>query len=135
MPRIAVAAILVAVLLAGTPGATYADTCRPEAFRLDDMAGTYINPESPMRVEVYPCGGVYLQWDNVYGTHRAIYYGTRRSTGGGFAAEGVRAEPAGVFLDDSFRMGIKPAEPGFVQIVTLGVYDETFRVYRLKKIT
>lgn len=126
---------LCALLLALLPVTGYAQGCRPDAFRLDDMVGVYVNPESPMRVEIYPCGGVYVQWDNAYGTHRASYYGTRHAEGGGFAAAGVRAEPLGVFLDDSSRMGIKPAEVGYVELITLGVYDETFRVYRLKKIT
>lgn len=133
MRTIAALSLIVAVLLATAPGDAHAQACAPGALRLDDMAGVYVNPASPMRVEVFPCGGVYLQWENVYGTHRAIYYGTGRVAGGGFAAEGVRSE-RGVFLDDSFHMGIKPAELGYVELVTLGVYDETFRVYRLRKI-
>ena len=32
------------------------------------MAGLYISPEHQMRVEMFPCGGVYVQWDNYFGT-------------------------------------------------------------------
>lgn len=133
MPRIVALALIMVVSLAWLPDAAHAQECTPGALTQHDMAGVYVNPESPMRVEVYPCGGIYLQWDNAYGTHRAVYGATNRLPGGGVAATGLRSE-RGVFLDDSARLGVKPAEPGYVQVITLGVYDETFRVYRLKKI-
>jgi hypothetical protein len=96
------------------------------------MAGVYVNPASPMRVEVFACGGAYVQWDNVYGTHAAAYGSTTRLPGGGVAATIMPGY--GPALDDSHRIGFKPAEPGYIQVITLGVYDETYRVYRLKKI-
>lgn len=133
MPRIAALALIVAVLLALAPGYAHAQGCAQGALQQADLAGVYVNPESPMRVEVYGCGGVYVQWDNPYGTHRAAYGMVRRLPGGGVAGSGLTSE-RGVFLDDSSTLGLKPAEPGYIQVITLGVYDETYRVYRLKKI-
>lgn len=125
--------LLCALLLALVPSAAFAQGCQPGAFHQADMAGVYVNPESPMRVEMYPCGGIYVQWENAYGVHRATYYAMQRLPGGGVAARGITAT-AGVFLDDSWSAGFKPADVGYIQVITLGLYDETIRMYRLKKI-
>jgi hypothetical protein len=124
--------MLCAVLLALVPSAALAQACRADAFWQADMAGVYVDPASPMRVELYPCGGAYVQWDNAYGTHSAAYGSTQRLPGGGVMA--VALPVTGVPLDDSRQIGFKPAEPGYIQVITLGVYDDTYRVYRLRKI-
>lgn len=135
MPRIAAVAIVVAVLLAAMPGAALAQTCGYNAVSQTDMAGVYVNPASPMRVEVFPCGGMFVQWIDQLGIeHRAVYATTDRLPGGGYISAGL-SNQHGVFLDNSYRLLVKPAEPGFVQVATPSAYDETFRVYRLKRIS
>jgi hypothetical protein len=52
--------------------------------------------------------------------------------GGGIVAKPLDITPAR--LDSSVAIGYKPAEPGYMQVITLGVYDETYRAYRLRKI-
>jgi hypothetical protein len=62
--------LAIGVLFALAPSIASAQPgCMPEAIRLDDMAGVYVSPELAARIEVYPCGGVYLQWDNETGRH------------------------------------------------------------------
>lgn len=131
MRTFAVVAAVVALLLGPIPAHAQAG-CAPGVVRQDDMAGVYVNPESPMRVEIWPCGGSYVQWENAYGTHRAAYATYARFPSGGVVAVGMAGQ--GPYLDDSYKIGFKPAEQGYIQVVTLGVYDETYRVYRLKKI-
>lgn len=134
MPRIAAVAIVVAVLLAAIPEAAYAQTCGYNAVTQGDMAGTYVNPESPMRVEVFQCGGIFVQWIDPLGIeHRAAYATTDRLPGGGYIGAGI-SNQHGVYLDNSHRLLVKPGTPGFVQVATPSAYDETFRVYTLRKI-
>lgn len=132
-----IAALITALALSFAPPAAQAapaeQACDPGAFRQHDMAGVYVDPIVMMRVEVFACGGIYVQWDNVYGTHAAAYFTNTRLSGGGVAA--TVAPASGTPLDGSRRLGVKPAEPGYVQVITLGVYDETYRVYRLRKIS
>lgn len=130
MRTLAIIVAAIAVLLG--PTAAHAQGCAPGVVRQDDMAGVYADPVAMMRVEVYACGGIYVQWDNQYGTHAAAYGTDARVPQGGVTATVL--PNMGVPLDGSRRLGVKPAEVGYVQVITLGVYDDTYRAYRLKKI-
>ena len=115
------------------PAAHAAPLCSGNgAFWQGDTSGVYVSPEHAMRVEIFPCGGTYVQWDNAYGTHATAHTSTNRLTGGGVAASGMAN--AAPYLDGLYRIGFKPAKKGYIQVFTLGAYDESFRVYRLRKI-
>ena len=112
--------------------------CQPGYFPQHDMAGQY--ESASMRLVVYPCGGISVAWNNVYGTHAAAYGGEGRLYGNGIMARGIMADPmTGVFLDYSPFLGIKAAERGYVELVTYcpspDIYNMPVQaVYRLKKI-
>ena len=133
--RATLAALTLVLALSVVPtdaqAAPDAAACTAEAFRQDDMVGIYVDPVVKMRVEVFACGGIYVQWENAYGTHAAAYVSNTRLPGGGVGATVAEGPP----LDDSRRLGVKPADRGYVQVITLGVYDDTYRVYRLRKIS
>lgn len=129
-------AVAVAALLSPaqpTHAAPLSQACQAGAFRQHDMAGVFVSPESRMRVEIFACGGSYLQWDNQYGTHYAIYYSDTRLPGGGVAATLM---PNGLIgLDGVTRVGYKPAEAGWIQVITADPYGGIYGVYRLRKVT
>jgi hypothetical protein len=106
--------------------------CAATAFRQHDMAGAFISAEYRMRLEIYPCGGSYLQWDNAYGTHFATYGSTIRLAGGGVGA--LPLDNSYERLDGVNAIGFKPAEPGFLQVITVNPYGEVVGVYRLRKV-
>jgi len=138
MRRVLVSGVLALVvgLAALGPSLAYAapaeQACAANAYRQHDMAGIYVSPESQMRVQVYACGGIYVQWDNAYGTHTAAYGSVGRLHDGTIAADSL--PNMGAPLDGSRRIGVKPAEVGYIQAVTFGTYDDSIRIYRLKKI-
>jgi hypothetical protein len=107
--------------------------CQARAFFQFDLAGTYVSQAALMRVEIYPCGGTLVQWDNAFGTHYAGYYSDTRLTGGGIAA-GWLPESSGK-LDMADRIGFKPAEPGYLQVITVSPYGGIAGIYRLAKIS
>jgi hypothetical protein len=110
--------------------------CAATAFRQHDMAGVYVSPVHQMRVEIFPCGGSFLQWGNAYGDHMSGYGGEERISGGGIFAYGIRPDPVlGRYLDNSAAIAFKPAEVGYIQVITVGMYGEDLRVYRLRKIS
>ncbi len=133
--------LIVVVALAGivmpaTPAE--AATCQPGAPTQFDMAGTY--ESATMRVVVYPCGGISVAWENVYGGHAAAYGGIGRLAGNGIMAYGTMPDAmAGGFLDGSVYLGIKAAERGYVELVTYGPSPDPYNlpvraVYRLRKV-
>lgn len=134
MRAFAVVAAVVALLLGPLP-ALAQRACLAGAFPQADMAGIYIDPASPMRVEIDACGGSMVTWDNVYGRHTALYFSFDRLVGSGVLAQGIKPDPTiGTYLDDSARIAFKAAEPGYIQVGTFGLYDDTVRVYRLRKL-
>lgn len=130
----AVAALLVIAALAPTPEAAAAQGCLPGAFRQDDLAGTYISPENRMRLTVFPCGGSVVLWENHFGMHEAGYRGQERVEGGGFFARLAIPDPVVRSLDGRDMIWVKPAEPGWVQIVTVSPFGDEIKVYRLRKL-
>lgn len=115
------------------PSAPAQSVCQWDAFRQFDMAGVFVSAESQMRVEIYPCGGSSVVWENAYGTHYAIYYSDIRVSSGGVAA--VLVQNGLIGLDNVNRIGFKPAEPGFIQVVTMSPYGTVAGIYRLRKIS
>jgi hypothetical protein len=127
--------VLCALLLALVPGEGHAqDGCYDWAFRQHDMAGVYQSIHDQMRVTVYPCGGVDVLWSNPFGTHRASYYGVERLPGGGVIARIALPDPSVGSLDGRDVVGLKPAEAGWIQAITMGPFGDNMRVYRLRKI-
>lgn len=125
-------ALVVVVAGAGVAQAAPAEQlCDPAAGGIaqHDFAGVYVSAVHQMRVEVFPCGGIFLQWTNPYGDHHAVYVTQRRLGDGTIIAEHARAER----LDGSYAMGLKPAEPGYVQLITADRYGSDVRIYRLRK--
>jgi hypothetical protein len=94
------------------------------------MAGTYTN--ASMTVVVYPCGGIYVEWENAFGMHAASYTTVQRVPGEGVIARADRSND--IRLDTSTGLGVKAAERGFVQIITVNDITNEDRVYRLRKI-
>jgi hypothetical protein len=135
--RTMVCAVLAMVAVMGSaPAPIFAQPvrqgCTFDALRQDDMAGTY--ESSTMRLVVYPCGGVFLQWVNPYGVHTAAYRATDRLERGGVVAVGtIPDQMTNLYLDGRSMLVVKPAEPGFVQAASLGLMMGIGGVYRLMK--
>jgi hypothetical protein len=132
--RDTIGAFTLALALSVVPGAAQAapaeQPCYIEAHTARDMAGTYTS--SLMTVVVHPCGGVFVEWENGYGVHTAVYATQARVPGQGIIA---RSDPANVRrLDTSSVLGVKAAERGFVQVFTVNDITGEERVYRLRKI-
>lgn len=130
--------IAMLALLAFTlfPSEVSAQSCQATAFRQFDLAGTYVSPESQMRLEIYPCGGSFLTWSNQFGNHYASYYSTTRLPGGGFAAPGLKPDPIiGTYLDGAKVLGVKPGTPGTIELITMSPYGEILGWYTLRKIS
>lgn len=134
MRRLLGAALIFVLLASITVGSASAQGCAPGTVQQRDMVGLYVSPSSLMRLELFPCGGAYLQWDNEYGRHAAAYSAVGAIGGGGYAADGYLPDPMVGYLDSCHRIGWKPAEPGYIQLVTIGDYMEQYRVYRLQKV-
>ena len=131
--RRTIGAVLVAIALSVVPTAAQAAPAQPcyiEAHTARDMAGTYTAPG--MTVVVHPCGGIYVEWENAYGVHTAVYATQTRVPGQGIIAH---ADPGNVRrLDTSNVLGVKAAERGYVQLFTVNEITGEERVYRLRKI-
>ena len=133
--RRTIGALTLVLALSVVPGAVQAapaeQACGYNTVNASDMAGTYSAPG--MMVVVFPCGGIYVQWDNAYGTHAAAYTTQDRVPGQGIIA---RSDAANVRrLDTSNVLGVKAAERGYVQIFTVNDFTGEERVYRLRKIS
>jgi hypothetical protein len=123
MRLIATLAALVAVLTLSPLTASAQECSFPQA----DMAGRYVGAPALMAVDLTACGGVTVVWSNPYGWHRAFYATTERVPGGGVTALGFVADPQVGWLDNSYAIIVKPAEPGYVQLFTARGH------YRLQK--
>lgn len=135
--KIGLVALLVATSLllgfpAGTNAAPMEQRCAAGAIVQPDMAGTYVSAVHQMRVQMYPCGGAYLEWDNQFGKHYAAYVTVQRVAGEGVVAVPLPESPEK--LDNSDAIGFKAAERGWIQVITVTAYGETQGIYRLRKI-
>ena len=108
--------------------------CPAGAFLQHDMAGVY--EMTTMRLTVDGCGASQLDWLNYYGEHQALYYSDSRLAGGGVIAWGIQPDPIlNAYLDSSQVLGIKPAEPGWIQVATFTPGgQEIQQIYRLRKV-
>lgn len=127
-------ALLCALLFALIPSAASAQTCLPGQIDQSDMAGVYDMPESPMTVRIAPCGAIFVVWSNGLGRHEAIYTSGVRLAGGEILAGVVQPDPWVGSLDNQTTVGIKPAEPGYIQVVTFNRQEDWIKVYRLRQI-
>lgn len=126
-------ALLCALLLALIPSAASARACLPGQIDQSDMVGVYDMPESPMTVRIAPCGAIFVAWTNGLGRHEAIYTGGARADGGEILALVVQPDPWVGSLDNQDWLGVKPAEPGYIQVFTANRREDWIKVYRLRK--
>jgi hypothetical protein len=135
MRRITQSLLAVIVLLATSfslaEAAPPQQACYVESRTARDMAGTYTSPT--MTLVVHPCGGIYLEWQNTYGVHDAAYAVQTRVAGEGIIALSDAGNDRR--LDSSTTLGVKAAERGYVQVITINDYTKETRVYRLRKIS
>lgn len=126
-------AMIAATLLPTTAhAAPAAQLCDAGAFRQHDMAGRYVS--ETMVLMIYPCGGSHLTWLNDYGVHSASYSTVKRVDTGGVVARGYIPDPSsGAYLDLSTAIGYKPAEPGWIEVITVNGFTGGSGVYRLRK--
>jgi hypothetical protein len=121
-----IAALIVAALVPSAADAAPAEQCTRSATTQFDMAGTYRS--GTMYVEIFPCGGIYVEWDNAYGTHAASYDTATH------ASDGVIATLIdGYGLDNQPGLVVKAAERGYVQVATVDTALNVVQVYRLRK--
>jgi hypothetical protein len=107
-------------------------SCRPDLVNTTDMAGRYVMPD--MRVEVAPCGAALVFWTNDYGDHQAFYIVEDRLPDGSLLAYGYAPDiEIRAYLDSSSLLAIKPAEPGYIQVLTLR-NTLIYKTYRLRKV-
>lgn len=123
---IALAAICMVVIFPTTTSA--AQLCAPTAIQQPDIAGFYAS--DTMQVSIYPCGGSYVQWVNPYGMTVEASYVTVKHVPDGVVATGVSSSNG--FMDGSRAIGYKAAEPGFIEVITVGPLGD--RVYRARKL-
>jgi hypothetical protein len=107
--------------------------CAPGVPSAADLASVYRSFEAAMQITVYPCG-VEVLWSNENGTHRAGYAITGRFNDGGLLARIQEPDPWVGSLDGRVGIGVKPAEPGFLQVITTGPFADNVRIYRLQKV-
>lgn len=133
--RAAVLAVLLlfSSQLGSAEAAPATQPCNLNVHHQYDMAGVYVSSYHQMRLEAYPCGGTFLQWGNQYGTHYASYVTTGRLPGGGMSAVTLDVTPVG--LDGVKVIIYKPAEPGWIEVLSVSPYAEMVGLYRLRKIS
>jgi hypothetical protein len=131
MRRALMAAMLLLILL---PTTASAQRCDPGQIDQSDMAGVYDMPESPMTVRIAPCGAIFVVWSNGLGRHEAIYTSGVRLAGGEILAGVVQPDPWVGSLDNQTTVGIKPAEVGYIQVITFNRQEDWIKVYRLRQI-
>lgn len=132
--RYALLAVLLLLLVPAMPAHAQPAPCAPGLLNTEDMVGVYLEPASPMRVQLYPCGGATVLWDNPYGRHLAMYTATDRLPGGGIVARGYRPDPNVGYLDGAYTIAFKPGEPGHLEVITANPYGELVGMYRLKQL-
>lgn len=124
-------AIVAALAFFVTPSPAHA-ACNQAGMDQADFAGIYVSNIEQMRVEVFPCGGLLITWDNPYGRHQADYVSYERMESGGLIARHAGSySPYG--LDAAQNVMVKPAEPGYVQVATVSPYGDV-KIYRLQKL-
>lgn len=129
-------ALLIALfaLVPVLPAHAQAD-CEPVEVATADIAGVYESFEAQMRLDLMPCGTVDVLWSNEDGTHQATYVTVERMERGGLIARLFYPDPLVHSLDGRNVVGIKPAEPDWVEAWTVGPFGDNLRVYRLQKIS
>jgi hypothetical protein len=131
------AAILV-VLFLFTAIPTYAAPAQPGvcAYNLqpqNDRAGYYVSDTEAMAVEVFPCGGIMVTWDDTLNRPRNAGYITKKVLqGGGYIA--ALADEWDIGLDGKYTITVKPAERGWIQVMTINQYGQDQRVHRLRRL-
>lgn len=136
MRRILIALAVVILLSVAQPARAQTvqnGDCAPGVPSAADLTGVYRSFEAAMQVTVYPCG-VEVLWSNEAGTHRAGYTLTGRFNDGGLLARIQEPDPWVGSLDGRVGLGVKPAEPGYVQAITTGPFADNVRIYRLQKV-
>lgn len=130
--RYLLACVLALVMIVAGTRDTQARGCAAGIVRVDDMAGWYLADDMPLRVDIAPCGGVMVTWDNQSGRHAAAYGVISRLDGSFLIAQGLAPDAYG-YLDNQTSIGIKPAEVGWIQAITISPYGTDIRIYRLRK--
>jgi hypothetical protein len=132
MKRILVIVVLAAIALvpntAAAAPAAPPTQCVASATTQFDMAGTYSSTEHQMYVEIFPCGGIYVEWKNRFGSHAGAYRTEVHPSDGVLATHGT-----GEALDSQPHIAVKAAERGYVQLWTLDDDLKIVKVYRLRK--
>ena len=133
--KISAAILMVAFLFTATP--SYAAPAQPGfcAYGLQDqrdMSGYYISDEEALAVEVFPCGGIYVTWDSNIGPRNAGYITKKVLQGGGYIA--ALADEWDIGLDGKYTITVKPAERGWIQVMTINQYGQDQRVHRLRRL-
>lgn len=134
MMKTLLALALTLTLLLSPQPASAQTVCLPGQFPQADIAGVYENVAAPMVVTISPCGGVFLRWANAYGWHEASYRTLHRMPDGGLVASVTNPDPWVGPLDGQLALGLKPAEPGYLQMITANRVEDWTRIYRLRKI-
>ena len=135
--KISAAMLMLLVLLLVSPPTVQAAPAQPVscAYGLQDqrdMAGYYVSDEEALAIEVYPCGGIYVAWDSPTGPRNAGYITIRPLRGGGYIAR--LADEWVVGLDGKLTITVKPAERGWIQVLTINQYGQDMRVHRLRRL-
>jgi hypothetical protein len=124
--KLAAIAALAALLLLTFTAPAYAAPAQPvdvgSTAPTFDMMGTYSAPDLNAAIGIDATGYAMIVWDNDYGRHTALYEATERIPGGGFMAVGVSAA-SDIYPVGSRVIAIKPAEKGFIQLVTFDPYS------------
>jgi hypothetical protein len=126
---------LIIVALAVTalvPSAVLAAPAQPQCTRAAttqfDMAGAY--RAGMLYVEIFPCGGIYVEWTNPSSTHTGGYVTEVHASDGVIATfhtgEAFGGQPGLI---------VKAAERGYVQVATADSSLNVVDVYRLRKIS
>ena len=124
--------IVTLVVAALVPSVALAAPAQPQCSRAAatqfDMAGAY--RAGTLYVEIFPCGGIYVEWTNTSGTHSASYVTDAHASDGVIAifntGEAFGSQPGLI---------VKAAERGYVQVATVDSSLNVVDVYRLRKIS
>lgn len=133
--KISAAVLMVLFLFTTTP--IYAAPLQPgfcPASMHDqrDMVGYYVSDTEAMAVEVFPCGGIMVTWDSNIGPRNAGYITKKVLQGGGYIA--ALADEWDIGLDGKYTITVKPAERGWIQVMTINQYGQDQRVHRLRRL-
>lgn len=108
--------------------------CKADAVPQFDMVGRYASATEALRLELFACGGGYVEWRQNDGPHGVSYYAVRHLTGGGYALLGLTPDfVTGSWLNSTDKLIVKPAEPGWIEAIPWDDYWGPVKVYRLFK--